>query len=135
MSWLWRPAPDHRRIVAVHEAGHVIAGQQYCRRTAFHATLTESDRGVRGMTTATRRTWRGTDLEFVVYLLAGAAAAKLVTGHPGLHGSDDLVNVRKVCREIRIDLAGAERVAAAFARTHRRRIEQAADRLYRDGRI
>lgn len=135
MSPLWRPAPDHRRIVAVHEAGHVIAGRQYSRPVAFHATLTEGGHGWRGRTTATRRTWRGTDLEFVVFLLAGAAAARLITGDPGLDGSTDLADARKVCREIGADLAHGERLAAAFARQYRRRIEQAADRLYRAGRI
>ncbi|OHV49323.1 hypothetical protein [Pseudofrankia sp. BMG5.36] len=140
MSWLRHAEPDHRRIVAVHEAGHVIAGRQYSRGgvlfgTAFHATLTESTHGWRGMTTATRRTWSGTDEEFVVYLLAGAAAARLITGQPGLHGSNDLTNARKVCREIGIDLAHAENLATRFARTHHRHIQQAADRLYRNGQI
>ncbi|MDT3438329.1 hypothetical protein [Pseudofrankia sp. BMG5.37] len=140
MSWL-RPAdPDHRRIVAVHEAGHVTAGRQYSRGgvflgTTFHATVTETKHHWRGMTTATRRTWSGTDQEFVVYLLAGAAAGRLITGYPGLDGSNDIANARKVCREIGIDLGHAEDLAASFARAHRRRIEQAADRLYRDGRI
>lgn len=140
MSWLRRAEPDHRRIVAVHEAGHVIAGRQYSRggvlfSTAFHATLTENRHSWRGMTTATRRTWSGTDEEFVIYLLAGAAAGRLVTGYPGLDGSTDLANARKVCREIGLALGDAEDLAAAFARTHRRQIEQAAGRLYRDGRI
>ncbi|WP_163550847.1 hypothetical protein [Candidatus Frankia nodulisporulans] len=135
MSLLRRAEPDHRRIVAVHEAGHVVAGRQYNRHTTFHATVTESGRGWHGRTTATRRTWRGTDLEFVVFLLAGAAAARLITGYPGLDGSTDLADARKVCREIGIDLGHAENLAAQFARTHRRHIQQAADRLYRNGRI
>jgi hypothetical protein len=126
---------DHRRITAAHEAGHVIAGRRYCPRTAFHATLTESSHGWRGRTTATRRTWRGTDLEFAVFLLAGAAAAELVTGHHGLDGSTDLTDARKVCREIGIDVAHAERQAAAFARRHRREIERAATVLYDRGHI
>jgi hypothetical protein len=118
MTWL-RREPDHRRITAAHEAGHVIAGRRYCPRTAFHATLTEGGHGWRGRTTATRRTWRGTDLEFAVFLLAGAAAAELVTGH----------------HEIGIDVAHAERQAAAFARRHRREIERAATVLYDRGHI
>lgn len=135
MSLLRRAEPDHRLIVATHEAGHVIAGQTYCRRTGFHATITESRRGWRGKTTATRRTWAGTDLEFVVFLLAGAAAAELLTGDPGLAGSSDLADARTVCREIGTTLAHGEQLAAAFARTHRRQIEHAAGQLYRTGRI
>ena len=135
MSWLRPTEPDHRRIVAVHEAGHVIAGREYSPRAGFYATLTESRHGWRGWTTATHRTWRGTDLEFAVFHLAGAAAGRLITGHPGLAGSSDMTKARKVCREIGVDLRHAEDLAATFARTHRRQIEQAADRLYRDGRI
>jgi hypothetical protein len=132
MSPLWRPAPDHRRIVAVHEAGHWAAASAYRARRP-QSTLTETSRGFRGKTTV--RLWTATYLDEAVFVLAGAAAARLITGDPGLDGSTDLPRARRICRSIGVDLGHAEDLAATFARTHRRRIEQAADRLYRDGRL
>ncbi|OHV39693.1 hypothetical protein BBK14_13560 [Parafrankia soli] len=124
---------DHRRIVAVHEAGHWLAAREYAAR-GVQATLTTTPRGgARGITTLRR--WRGSDLQFVAYTLAGATAARLITGDAGLHGSDDLQVARTVCRNIHADISDAEHLAATLVRTHRRHIERAARQLYDTGRI
>lgn len=132
MSWLRPAEPDHGRIVAVHEAGHWVAARHYRGRRP-QATLTETSSGFRGRTTV--HLWTATYLDEAVFILAGSAASRLITGHPGLAGSTDLAAARKICRSIGVDVAHAEQLATAFARTHRRRIERAAGRLYRDGKI
>lgn len=123
----------HRRNVAVHEAAHVTAARVY-RARGVKATLRTDRRGrSRGLTTL--RSWHGTDLEFVVYTLAGAAAGRLITGDEALCGSDDLAVARQVLTAIGGTRRDADRRATALVRQHRGRIEQAADRLYQHGRI
>lgn len=124
---------DHRRNVAVHEAGHVVAAQLY-RARGVGATLT-TDRRSRSRGLTTLRAWRGSDQEFLTYLLAGAAAGRLITGDAALTGSTDMRDAGKVLAAIGGSLTAAERQAAAFARHHRRQIERAAAVLYDHGHI
>jgi hypothetical protein len=122
-------AVDTRRNVAVHEAGHVVAARTY-RARGVTATLRTDARGrSRGLTKL--RSWRGSDLEFVVYTLAGAAAGRLITGAEALCDSDDLSVARHVLAQIGGTYRDADRRAMALVRRHHPAIEQVAERAVR----
>lgn len=120
---------DTRWHTAVHEAGHVVVGRKLGAR-GLGAVLLSDTRG-----RCTPCTWRGSRLEEAAYILAGAAAGRLITGDPALDGSSDVSSARRALRRTKHTLDEAETLAAQLARKHRRAIERAARQLYDDGRI
>ena len=120
---------DTRWHTAVHEAGHVVVGRALGARGLGAVLLSDT----RGRTTPC--TWRGSRLEEAAYLIAGAAAGRLITGDPALCGSGDVAAARKTLRRTKHTVGDAEALARQLARKHRRAIERAARQLYDHGRI
>ncbi|WP_163552035.1 hypothetical protein [Candidatus Frankia alpina] len=117
---------------AAHEAGHVVAARLFDAR-GVTARLHVGRHGTRGMTRL--RAWRAADTDFVVYILAGPAAGRLITGNPALVGSDDLDVARRITVRIGASYRDAEQRAARLVRQHRADIERTAALLLDHGRI
>lgn len=124
---------DPRWNTAVHEAGHVVVGRKLGAR-GLHASITTDRRGrTRGRCTPSR--FRGDELDFAAYCLAGAAAGRLITGDEALVGSDDIDAARQALTGTDHRLKDAERLATRLVRRHHGAIEEAARELYDHGRI
>jgi len=115
--------------VAVHEAGHVAVGRALRARGLGAVLLSDT----RGRTTPC--TWRGSRLEEAAYILAGAAAGRLITGDAALCDSNDAADARKALRRTKHPLSDAEALAQQLVRKHRRAVARAARQLYDHGRI
>jgi len=87
--------------------------------------------------------WRGgvtgdiEDDDFIdaVCTLAGAIGARLLTGYPGLDGSNDLTEAARMARRSGRGLRAARGEAQRLVRTNQTAIARAAARLYRDRHI
>lgn len=124
---------DTRWNTAVHEAGHVVVGGKLGMRGLGASVRTDGRGRTRGRTTDCR--FGGSALDEAVYILAAAAAGRLITGDEALCGSSDLDDAQKALAGTGHSMADAERLAGRLVRRHRKHIEGAARRLYDKGRI